>query len=178
MACLFSLTPFIGSTQTDTTAKVVIADSTFTVVDTVAVVNVDTAVVAVPMNCYKQWLDYFMQLGTKPLKDGMHEVVIAFKSKESCHCYLGKVEIFEGKIKAPLFVQNEGGDYNTFTALGKKMDPDFLEAQGDALWNITNGMSVLFQTTDQEYGRVFFYKFLNKNKSMNKEAPSPSELLK
>ena len=38
--------------------------------------------------------------------------------------------------------------------------------------------SVVFQTTDQEYGRVFFYRFLNKNKGMGKEAPSPADLLK
>src|SRR5688500_16624605 len=116
--CLFSFVPIIASAQTDTTVKATTPDSSITVPDTVAVaINVDTAVVSVPMNCYKQWLDYFTSLGTKPIADGMHEVVIAFKSKESCHCYMGKVEIAGGKIKAPLFVQNEGGDYNTFTAL-------------------------------------------------------------
>ena len=137
----------------------------------------DTAVVAVPMNCYKQWLDYFTELGTKPMTDGTHPVVIAFKSKESCHCFMGKVEVAGGKIKLPLMVETEGGSFKTFTELGKKLDPDFQAAQGDGLFSITNGMSVLFQTTDSEYGRVFFYKSLNKNKQMNKEAPSPSELL-
>ena len=108
----------------------------------------------------------------------MQEVVIAFKSKESCHCYLGRVEIVGGKLKAPLFVQTEGGEYKTFLAMGKKLDQEFLAVQGDALWNVTNGMSVLFQTVDNEYGRVFFYKSLNKNKQANKEAPSPADLLK
>ena len=142
--------PIFSFSQTDTSVKVL--DSSIQVPpDTVEVVKTaDTAVVAVPMNCYKQWLDYFTELGTKPMTDGMHPVVIAFKSKESCHCYMGKVEVVNGRIKAPLFVQNEGGEYNTFTALGKKLDEDFLAAQGDALWGITNGMSVLFQTTDQE----------------------------
>jgi hypothetical protein len=176
---LFFLLPVLSFAQTDTVQKKPMDSLILVPPDTVAITPApDTAVVAVPMNCYKQWLDYFTELGTKPLKDGMHEVVIAFKSKESCHCYMGRVEIVDGKIKAPLYVQNEGGEYNTFTALGKKLDPDFLAAQGDALWNVSNGMSVLFQTTDQEYGRVFFYKFLNKNKKMNKEAPSPSDLLK
>jgi hypothetical protein len=138
----------------------------------------DTAVIAVPMNCYKQWIDYFNELGSKPVTDGSHTVVIAFKSKESCHCYMGKVEVANGKIKAPVLVQTEGGDYKSFLALGKKMHPDFLEVVGDGLWEITNGMSVVFQTTDNEYGRIFFYKSLNKNKQMSKEAPSPSELLK
>ena len=91
---------------------------------------------------------------------------------------MGKVEIAGGKMKPPLFVQKEGGDYQTFVAMGKKLDPDFLAAQGDALWMVTSGMSVLFQTADQEYGRVFFYKSLNKNKQANKEAPSPADLLK
>jgi hypothetical protein len=142
--------------------------------------NTDTAtavVLSTPMNCYKQWLDAFAERGVKPLTDGNHEVVIAFKSKESCHCYMGKVEISGGKLKAPLYVQTEGGDYKTFVAMGKKLDPEFLAVQGDALWNVTNGMSVLFQTADNEYGRVFFYKSLNKNKGANKEAPSPADLL-
>jgi len=147
-------------------------------VDTVAIKKADSAVViATPMNCYKQWLDAVAERGVKPVTDGTQEVVIAFKSKESCHCYLGKVEVVEGKMKAPLYVKTEGGDYKTFVAMGKKLDPEFLAVQGDALWQITNGMSVLFQTVDQEYGRVFFYKSINKNKQANKEAPSPSDLL-
>ena len=147
-------------------------------VDTVAIKKADSAIViATPMNCYKQWLDAVAERGVKPVTDGTQEVVIAFKSKESCHCYLGKVEVVGGKMKAPLYVQTEGGDYKTFVAMGKKLDPEFLAVQGDALWQITNGMSVLFQTIDQEYGRVFFYKSINKNKQANKEAPSPSDLL-
>ena len=91
---------------------------------------------------------------------------------------MGKVDVAGGKIKLPVYVQTEGGDYKTFTELGRKLDPDFIAVQGDGLWQVSNGMSVVFQTTNNEYGRIFFYKFLNKNKQMVKEAPSPSELLK
>ena len=183
----FSITPIIAVGQSDTTAPkkdttaAIKMDSTLkTPPDTAAAVkvNVDTAVVAIPMNCYKQYLDYFTELGAKPVTDGMQLVVIAFKKKESCHCFMGRVEVVGGKIKTPLYVQSEGGDYKSFGDLGKKLNPEFLSAVGDGLWNISNGMSVVFQTTDDEYGRLFFYKFLNKNKQMNKEAPSPSELLK
>ncbi|HET6543497.1 MAG TPA: hypothetical protein VFG46_23595 [Chryseolinea sp.] len=192
-ACLFavlltfSIMPIIAVGQSDTTAPkkdttaAIKMDSTLkTPPDTAAAVkvNVDTAVVAIPMNCYKQYLDYFTELGAKPVTDGMQLVVIAFKKKESCHCFMGRVEVVGGKIKTPLYVQSEGGDYKSFGDLGKKLNPEFLSAVGDGLWNISNGMSVVFQTTDDEYGRLFFYKFLNKNKQMNKEAPSPSELLK
>ena len=182
-----SIMPILAAAQTDSTkakkdtTAAHTMDSTFkTLPDTAAAVkvNVDTAVVAIPMNCYKQYLDYFTELGAKPVTDGMQLVVIAFKKKESCHCFMGRVEVVGGKIKTPLYVQSEGGDYKSFGDLGKKLNPDFLSAVGDGLWSITNGMSVVFQTTDDEYGRLFFYKFLNKNKQMNKEAPSPSELLK
>ena len=179
---IISITPIIALGQSDSTKKAgqeIATDSAKKVVHTVAIKKADTmSVAATPMNCYKQWMDVFAERGVKPLADGMQEVVIAFKSKESCHCYLGKVEVVGGKIKAPLYVQTEGGDYKTFTALGKKLDPEFLTVQGDGLWQVNNGMSVLFQTVDLEYGRIFFYKTLNKNKQANKEAPSPSELLK
>jgi len=163
----------------DTTHKPV-ADSTYhAVIDTAAAKpKVDTTVMTTPTNCYKQWFDYFSERGAKTVPDGTHEVVIAFKSGESCHCFMGKVEVAGGKIKPPLHVQTEGGDYKTFTSLGKKLDPEFVLAQGSEMYNITNGMSVLFRTADQEYGRIFFYKFLNKDKQMNKEAPSPADLLK
>jgi len=169
-----------ASSKKDTLTKSVMDTTVKVSPDTVAAVkiNVDTAVVAVPMNCYKQYVDYFTELGTKPVSDGMQLVVFAYKKKESCNCLMGRVEVSGGKIKAPLYIQTEGGDYKTFAELGKKLDPDFIAAVGDGLWTITNGMSVVFQTTDQEYGRVFFYKFLNKNKGMSKEAPSPADLLK
>jgi len=192
---IISMAPIIASAQIDTTkakkdtlTKSVIDTTTKSVIDTTVKVapdtaaavkvNVDTAVVAVPMNCYKQYLDYFTELGSKPVTDGMQLVVIAFKKKESCNCLMGRVQVTGGKIKSPVYVQTEGGEYKSFADLGRKLDPDFVAAVGDGLWSITNGMSVVFQTTDEEYGRLFFYKFLNKNKGMAKEAPSPADLLK
>ena len=169
-----------AATKKDTAATKI--DTAKVVTDTLAAakINVDTAVVSTPMNCYKQYVDYFTELGAKPVTDGMQPVVVAFKAKESCHCFMGRVQVTGGKIKAPVYVQTEGGEYKTFAELtpDKKMDPDFLAAVGEDLWSISNGMSVVFQTTEKEYGRVFFYKSLNKNKAMNKEAPSPADLLK
>jgi len=184
LICILSIVPRIAFAQTDTTKKLVTQDTTThgaIIADTTGAIKKppDTTVVAVvPANCYKQWLDYFTELGTKPISDGTHPIVIAFKNKDGCRCFMGKVELVGGKMKAPVYIETEGGEFKTFTALGKKLDPEFLAAQGQELWTITNGMSVLFQTTDQEYGRIFLYKSLNKNKGMNKEAPSPSELLK
>lgn len=184
-ACLLLMSPIISSAQVDSslTKKDSVAtpaiDTSAKVAAVAAVTaSADTAVIAVPMNCYKQWIDYFSELGSKPVTDGTQLIVIAFKSKESCHCYMGKVDVLDGKIRTPVYVQTEGGDYKTFTALGKNLDTEFIAAQGAGLWSISNGMSVVFQTTGGEYGRIFFYKFLNKNKEMIKEAPSPADLLK
>ncbi len=186
--CIISMIPGIASAQTDTTKKAAIdtamkvsVDSVKAKVDTVSAEKpkVDSVSIAsTPMNCYKQYVDYFTELGAKPVTDGMQLVVIAFKSKETCQCFMGRVEVAGGKIKTPVYVQTEGGVYKSFPELGKKLDPEFVSVTGDGLWVITNGMSVVFQTTEQEYGRLFFYKFLNKNKGMNKEAPSPADLLK
>ena len=185
-SCLVLMLPLVSRAQKDST--VAKKDSTVaTAIDSTAkpatdsmavVKKTDTTALETPMNCYKEWFDYFTELGSKPVTDGVQMVVIAFKKRESCHCYMGKVEVAGGKIKTPVYVQTEGGEYKTFTGLGKTLDPEFIATQGEGLWQISNGMSVVFQTTEQEYGRIFFYKFLNKNKQMIKEAPSPADLLK
>ena len=180
LVCLCTSSVVFAQVDTSTVKKDSLAVDSVKIADSAAVkVNADTVMATTPpANCYKQWTDVFAELGTKPLTDGSHPVVLAIKKKDECSCYMGKVEVVGGKIKAPLLIQTEGGTFKTFTEMGKKLDSDFLEATGDGLWAITNGMSVVFQTVDQEYCRVFFYKSLNKNKQMSKEAPSPQELLK
>ena len=178
---MISFMPFVASAQNDTSSAIKTDTTSKPVSDTAAAIapKSDTAALAsTPMNCYKEWISYFTDLGAKPVTDGTQLIVIAFKSKDNCRCFMGKVDVAGGKIKMPVYIQTEGGDYKSFTAIGKKLDPEFITAQGDGLWDIANGMSVVFQTTDLEYGRIFFYKSLNKNKQMNKEAPSPSDLLK
>jgi hypothetical protein len=162
----------VDTTKKDTTAAKPVADSLTKKTDT-------TVTVSVPgTNCYKQWYDAFSARGAKPVTDGTQEVVITFKSGESYHCFMGKVEVSGGRIKPPLYVQSENGEYKTFASLGKKLDADFVAAEGDHLWRIADGMSVLFKTADNEYGRLFFYKFVNKGTQTNKPAPSPDDLLK
>ena len=130
------------------------------------------------VNCYKDWLEAFGSRGARSVTDGMQEVVIAFKSEKNYHCFMRRVQVVGRKIKAPLYVKTESGDYKTFGSIGKKLDPDFASAHGDALWKITDGMSVLFKTTDNEYGRIFFYKFVSKGSQVNKKALSPDQLIK
>src|SRR4030095_6873156 len=174
--CMMLLLSITASAQVDTTAaKKDTTSAHQPAMDSLSLAQ--TASVAAP-NCYKQWYDFFSARGAKTVTDGTQEVVITFKSGESCHCFMGKVEVLGGKIKPPLHVQSENGEYKTFASLGEKLDADFVAAEGDQLYKIADGMSVLFKTADNEYGRLFFYKFINKGSQTNKRAPSPDELIK
>jgi hypothetical protein len=57
-------------------------------------------------------------------------------------------------------------------------NPEFVAGQGDQLYKISGGTSVLFKTANNEYRRLFFYRFVNKGTQPNKAAPSADELLK
>ncbi|HZI52681.1 MAG TPA: hypothetical protein VFD56_03215 [Chitinophagaceae bacterium] len=148
-------------------------------VDTVKKPMVDTVVIAPPKDCYAVWYEFMRSRGAKKVSDGKQPVVIALKSEESCTCLMGQVEVLNGRIKPPLFVQQESGEYRAINVTGKKLDPAFVTAMGDdQLYAISEGMSIVFKTTGQEYGRLFFYTFANKGAQSNKEAPSPSDLIK
>jgi hypothetical protein len=183
--------PLMAISQvTDTTAKkhavdsaAMKADSTMkmdslapkTTVDTVRVV-VDTVA---KKDCYTEYYDVVRSRGAKKVTDGMQQVVIALKSADGCHCLLGQIEVSGGKIKPPLYFQQESGEYRAVSTVGKKLEPAFISSMTpDELYSIKEGMSIVFRTADNEYGRLFFYKFVNKGAQSNKEAPPPSDLMR
>jgi hypothetical protein len=132
-----------------------------------------------PKDCFREWLDLFRERGGKPVSDGTQEVIITLRRSDKSVCYMGKIEVAGGKMKLPLWVQKEDGTFDTFAAMGKKLDPEFQATTSeDDLLAITDGMSISFRTNEQEYGRLFFYKFLNDKPKANKTAPSPSSLIK
>lgn len=165
----------------DTTVKPAADSMAKPVMDTAALAKKTAdslAAAKASQNCYTKWYDYMRAHGAKPVSDGMQQVVITFKSGESCHCFMGKIEVAAGKIKPPLYVQEENGEFKTSADFGKKLDPEFITSMGADLWKISDGMSALFRTTDQEYGRIFFYEFANKGATAKKVAPSPEDLIK
>jgi hypothetical protein len=146
--------------------------------DSLAKKAADSAALA-NQDCYQKWYNVMRSRGAKPVTDGMQQVVIALKGPEGANCFLGQIEVAGGKVKPPIFVQQENGEYKPLTAAGKKIDPAFATAMGeDQLYAISEGMSIVFRTTEQEYGRLFFYKFVNKSAQSNKTAPSPDDLIK
>ncbi|HEX6181399.1 MAG TPA: hypothetical protein VFZ47_09140 [Chitinophagaceae bacterium] len=175
------LIPIIGYSQvppptTDTTKKPVdTAIVSKTTVDTLRVV-VDTVV---KKDCYADYHNLFRERGAKPVTDGMQQVVIALKGPDGCHCFIGQVEVAGGKIKPPLYFQQENGEFRQVSTVGKKLEAAFTASMApDELYAIKEGMSIVFRTSDNEYGRLFFYKFINKGSQLNKVAPSAADLIK
>lgn len=162
-----------------TVVPVVPKDSIAIVDSPKAVAVVDTAVIVTPKDCYQEWYEKMRARGANPVTDGMHPVVITLKSESSGVCMMGKIQVTNGKIVPPLMVQQEDGEYIAANLMGKKLDPGFTGTMSaDELYTVTDGMSILFRTASQEYGRLLFYTFAKKDKTANKVAPSPDELIK
>jgi hypothetical protein len=78
-----------------------------------------------------------------------------------------------------MYFQQENGEYRLVSSVGKRLEPAFTSSMTpEELYSIRDGMSVVFRTTDQEYGRLFFYTFVNKGPNSNKPAPSAADLMK
>ena len=189
--CAILLLPIFGLSQVTTDSLNKAADSlSKTAMDSLAnamtpkdTIKVDTIKVVidtvVKKDCYTEYYDIMRTRGAKPVTDGMQQVVIALKTPESCNCFLGQIEVAAGKIKPPLYFQQENGEYKLVSTVGKKLETAFVSSMSpDELFMIKDGMSIVFRTSDNEYGRLFFYKFANKGAQSNKVAPSPSDLIK
>jgi len=184
--CIGLLLPVLGwsqitgtdSVKTDSSKKI---DSLKK--DTIAPPKADTIRVVVDTvvkkDCYAEYYDVMRSRGAKTVTDGTQPVVIALKSNEGCHCFIGKVEVAGGKIKPPLYFQQENGEYRAVSSVGKRLEAAFTASMSpEELYIIKDGMSIVFRTVDQEYGRLFFYTFVNKGPNSNKPAPSAADLMK
>ncbi|MBL7848436.1 MAG: hypothetical protein JNL40_13285 [Cyclobacteriaceae bacterium] len=132
-------------------------------------------------NCFKEWYDLFRDRGASTVTDGTHEVILTLRNTRdgSSKCYMGRAEVVGGKFKRPVMIQKMDGSYEPFTTIGKGLDPAFAKSlTEDEFGTITDGMSINFLMSDQEYGRIFFYTFLNEKPKSLKQAPSPKSLVK
>jgi hypothetical protein len=144
-------------------------------VDTVRVI-VDTIV---KKDCYTEYYEIMRGRGARTVTDGTQQVVIALKGNGTCQCFLGKVEVAGGKIKPPLYFRQENDEYRLVTSAGKRLEAAFVGSMTpEELYTIKDGMSIVFRTGDQEYGRLFFFTFVNKGANSNKPAPSAADLMK
>jgi len=130
-------------------------------------------------NCFNEWYALFKDRGAKPIPTGIHDVVIAFRNGEYSECYMGKVDVIDGKISGRPQVQKIDG---TFQEWDKRISSNYVDEAGNikasALLEIHNGMSAEISLADGETVRLFFYKFIEEKPKANKKAPSPSTLVK
>jgi hypothetical protein len=130
-------------------------------------------------DCYGEWYTMFRDRGAKPVPDGTQEIIISIRKDGYSQCFMGKVDVANGKIKPPIHVAKEDGTFETLTETGLKLDPaSIASTTPEALTTITDGMSVTAYTTDQETVKIFFYKFINDKPKKNKVAPPPNALVK
>lgn len=130
-------------------------------------------------NCFNEWYALFKDRGAKPIPTGIHDVVIAFRKGDYSECYMGKVDVMDGKISGRPQVQKMDG---TFEEWDKRISSNYIDEAGNikttALLEIHNGMSAEITLTDGENVRLFFYKFVADKPKANKKAPSPATLVK
>lgn len=132
-------------------------------------------------NCFKEWYSLFRERGAAAVTDGTHDVVISLRDTEggTSQCYMGRVDVANGKMKRPIMIQKADGSYEPFATLGKGVDPGFMKSMSeDDMMSIADGMSLNFLLSGGEYGRIFFYTFINEKPKALKQAPSAKSLVK
>ena len=129
-------------------------------------------------NCFKEWYTLFKERGATPVPDGVNDVIITLRNNEYNQCFMGRVEVSNGKLVGRLQVQKVDGSYEEFD---KRVSASYQNDQGtlrEDLRDITNGMSASVTLSDGDYIRLFFYKSLAGKPVANKKAPAPSVLVK
>ena len=130
-------------------------------------------------DCYGEWYTLFRERGAKPIPDGTQEIIISIRKDGYSQCFMGKVDVENGKIKPPVLIAKDDGTFESLAESGLKLDPASLAAKDpDAISTITDGMSITAYTTDHETIKLFFYKFVNAKGAKHKVAPAASTLVK
>lgn len=131
-----------------------------------------------PTDCFGQWFSLFKERGANPVADGTHEVIITIRNGNYSDCFMGKIDVANGKLASPLQVQKVDGSYQEFD---KRVSNFYQNEEGrlkEELRDVTNGMSASLTLTDGEIIRLFFYKSVADKPKANKKAPAPSVIIK
>lgn len=130
-------------------------------------------------NCYNEWYSLFRERGAKPIPNGTHDVVISIRHGNYADCFLGKVDVFGGKLSSRPQVQKVDGTYEEWD---RRISANYFDSEGkikdNAILEINNGMSSELTGSEGELVRIFFYQFVAEKPKANKKAPAPSALIK
>jgi hypothetical protein len=129
-------------------------------------------------DCFKQWYSLFKERGANAVPEGVNDVIITLRSADYSECFMGRIEVTNGRISGKLQIQKVDGSYAEFD---KRVSASYQNAEGtlkEDLRDVINGMSASVALSDGEYIRLFFYKALAEKPVANKKAPAPSVLVK
>lgn len=130
-------------------------------------------------NCYNEWYSTFRERGAKQIPNGTHDVVISIRHGNYSDCFIGKVDVFGGKLSSRPQVQKVDGTYEEWD---RRISANYFDSDGKikdtAILEINNGMSSELTGSEGEMVRIFFYQFVAEKPKANKKAPSPSDLIK
>lgn len=129
-------------------------------------------------DCFKQWYSLFKERGADAVPEGVNDVIITIRNADYSECFMGRIEIANGKLTGKLQIQKVDGSYAEFD---KRVSASYQNAEGtlkEDLRDVVNGMSASVALSDGEFIRLFFYKALAEKPVANKKAPAPSVLVK
>ena len=112
------------------------------------------------------------------MPEGVNDVIITLRNADYSECFMGRIEVTNGRISGKLQIQKVDGSYAEFD---KRVSASYQNAEGtlkEDLRDVVNGMSASVTLSDGEYIRLFFYKTLAEKPVANKKAPAPSVLVK
>jgi hypothetical protein len=129
-------------------------------------------------DCFKQWYSLFKERGANAVSEGVNDVIITLRNADYSECFMGRIEVTNGRISGKLQIQKVDGSYAEFD---KRVSASYQNAEGtlkEDLRDVINGMSASVALSDGEFIRLFFYKTLAEKPVANKKAPAPSVLVK
>ncbi len=119
--------------------------------------------------CYNQWAKAFDARGANEVKDGWHEdVIISIRHKSTNDCFLGKVQVVNGKV-TQIYIRFVDGKYDLFK-------PNFQSEKnnGPDGFSVSGGITRTMITMEEELINVIFQNHLKPKKKAYERAPLPS----
>ncbi|WP_296699632.1 hypothetical protein [Algoriphagus sp.] len=127
--------------------------------------------------CYSDYYIAFHERGSDFIPDGEHEVVFVVLNQGKSDCFMGKATVKEGKVALPVYIQKNDDALVPAERMFKSLDQEWLEKQNpETIYDITDGMTNIFQTQEKYHIRLFFHTFIHPDHRTNKKAP-PAEIL-
>ncbi len=109
-------------------------------------------------NCYEEWYSVFKERGANPVANGIQEAVVTIRNGNYSECFMGRVNVLDGKVLGRPQVQKMDGTYEDW---GKDVSHKYFNTdgtrteEGNSLLTITNGMTGEMLLADGDIVRAF-----------------------